>query len=109
MSQLFIFFWHNSPPSPLCKFDSPFGLNARYNNKLGAPETFGRWGFLLDQNREHWDQLLFRRGLAALHLAESMGNRGPYRTSRDCRLLCPRADGRRDRLGRELSRLYRIA
>ncbi len=38
----------------------------------------GEMVLLLDQNRAHWDQLLIRRGLAGLHLAESMGNRGPY-------------------------------
>jgi predicted RNA polymerase sigma factor len=35
---------------------------------------------LLDQNRARWDQLLIRRGLAALALAESLsGEPGPYR------------------------------
>jgi len=34
---------------------------------------------LLDQNRARWDQLLIRRGLAALERAESLdGARGPY-------------------------------
>jgi RNA polymerase sigma factor (sigma-70 family) len=34
---------------------------------------------LLDQNRAHWDQLLIRRGLAALDRAESLGAmQGPY-------------------------------
>ena len=34
---------------------------------------------LLEQNREHWDQLLIRRGLAALDRAESLGGmQGPY-------------------------------
>jgi RNA polymerase sigma factor (sigma-70 family) len=34
---------------------------------------------LLDQNRAHWDQLLIRRGLAALDRAERLGGaRGPY-------------------------------
>ena len=34
---------------------------------------------LLDQNRAHWDQLLIRRGLAALERAEALGGaRGPY-------------------------------
>jgi predicted RNA polymerase sigma factor len=34
---------------------------------------------LLDQNRALWDQLLIRRGLAALDRAEKLGrNRGPY-------------------------------
>ena len=34
---------------------------------------------LLDQNRAHWDQLLIRRGLAALNRAERLGAlQGPY-------------------------------
>jgi RNA polymerase sigma factor (sigma-70 family) len=34
---------------------------------------------LLDQNRAHWDQLLIRRGLAALDRAEKLGGaEGPY-------------------------------
>lgn len=33
---------------------------------------------LLDQNRGLWDQLLIRRGLAALEMAETLGGRGPY-------------------------------
>jgi RNA polymerase sigma-70 factor (ECF subfamily) len=33
---------------------------------------------LLDQNRALWDQLLIRRGLAALNRAESLGARGTY-------------------------------
>ncbi len=33
---------------------------------------------LLDQNRARWDQLLIRRGLAALERAESLGPLGPY-------------------------------
>ena len=34
---------------------------------------------LLDQNRAHWDQLLIRRGLAALDRAQSLGGtQGPY-------------------------------
>src|SRR5467141_508914 len=34
---------------------------------------------LLDQNRARWDQILIRRGLAALERAESLGGaRGPY-------------------------------
>jgi RNA polymerase sigma factor (sigma-70 family) len=34
---------------------------------------------LFDQNRSQWDQLLIRRGLAALERAESLGgSRGPY-------------------------------
>jgi RNA polymerase sigma-70 factor (ECF subfamily) len=33
---------------------------------------------LLEQNRARWDQLLIRRGLAALERAEALGARGPY-------------------------------
>jgi RNA polymerase sigma-70 factor (ECF subfamily) len=33
---------------------------------------------LLEQNRTQWDQLLIRRGLAALERAEALGPRGPY-------------------------------
>ncbi len=33
---------------------------------------------LLDQNRARWDQLLIRRGLAALQRAEQLGSLGPY-------------------------------
>jgi RNA polymerase sigma factor (sigma-70 family) len=33
---------------------------------------------LLEQNRALWDQMLIRRGLAALAKAESLGPRGPY-------------------------------
>jgi RNA polymerase sigma-70 factor, ECF subfamily len=33
---------------------------------------------LLDQNRARWDQLLIRRGLAALERAEALGPLGPY-------------------------------
>ncbi|MDB5541304.1 MAG: polymerase subunit sigma-24 [Devosia sp.] len=33
---------------------------------------------LLDQNRAHWDQILIRRGLAALERAEALGGNGPY-------------------------------
>jgi RNA polymerase sigma-70 factor, ECF subfamily len=33
---------------------------------------------LLDQDRARWDQLLIRRGLAALAHAESLGGNGPY-------------------------------
>src|SRR5688500_13575037 len=33
---------------------------------------------LLDQDRARWDQLLIRRGLAALERAERFGSRGPY-------------------------------
>ena len=52
---------------------------------------------LLDQDRARWDQLLIRRGLAALERAEELGAaRGPVRAAgRDRRL--PRAGARRRR------------
>ena len=41
--------------------------------------TSGEPILLFDQNRGHWDQLLIRRGLAALDRAEKLGStRGPY-------------------------------
>ncbi len=47
-----------------------------------AAARVGRSGepvLLLDQDRSRWDQLLIRRGLAALDRAESLGGaRGPY-------------------------------
>jgi RNA polymerase sigma-70 factor (ECF subfamily) len=46
-------------------------LNARVDAK-GEPIL------LLDQNRARWDQLLIRRGLAALARAEAQGEPGPY-------------------------------
>jgi len=33
---------------------------------------------LLDQNRGHWDQILIRRGFAALERADALGGDGPY-------------------------------
>ena len=55
---------------------------------------------LLDQNRGLWDQLLIRRGLAALARAEALGGRD--RTlcpaGRDRRLPCARPRGWRDGL-----------
>jgi RNA polymerase sigma factor (sigma-70 family) len=38
---------------------------------------------LLDQNRAHWDQLLIRRGLAALERAEQLTTRSPDDSRRD--------------------------
>ena len=55
---------------------------------------------LLDQNRARWDQLLIRRGLAALERAERLGGRyGPVRASgRDRRLPRASAHAGGDRL-----------
>jgi RNA polymerase sigma factor (sigma-70 family) len=41
-------------------------------------EPSGEPILLLEQNRAQWDQLLIRRGLAALERAEALGPRGPY-------------------------------
>jgi predicted RNA polymerase sigma factor len=49
---------------------------SRFGVRTGAD---GEPILLLDQNRARWDQLLIRRGLAALVLAESLGGSpGPY-------------------------------
>ena len=55
---------------------------------------------LLDQNRGLWDQLLIRRGLAALARAAALGGAiGPYALQgRDRRLPCARPHGWRDGL-----------
>ena len=47
---------------------------------------------LLDQNRARWDQLLIRRGLAALARAERLGDdaRALHAAGRDRRLPCAR-------------------
>ena len=57
---------------------------------------------LLDQNRARWDQLLIRRGLAALERAEAARRRArPVRAAgRDRRLSRARAARRRRRTGR---------
>jgi RNA polymerase sigma-70 factor (ECF subfamily) len=49
-------------------------------SRLGARTTAsGEPILLLDQNRARWDQMLIRRGLAALERAESLkAERGPY-------------------------------
>src|SRR5215471_7901247 len=49
-------------------------------SRLGArTNAAGEPVLLLDQNRSAWDQLLIRRGLAALDRAEQLGGaRGPY-------------------------------
>jgi len=41
-------------------------------------EPSGEPILLLEQNRAQWDQLLIRRGLAALERAEALGSCGPY-------------------------------
>ena len=64
---------------------------------------------LLDQNRARWDQLLIRRGLAALARAEALGGaRGPYALAgRDRRLSRAGAHRRRRRTGRASRRSTR--
>ena len=56
---------------------------------------------LLDQDRARWDQLLIRRGLAALERAEALGGaRGPYALQAAIAACHARArTRRRDRLG----------
>ena len=48
---------------------------SRLRARVGAD---GEPILLLDQNRAAWDQLLIRRGLAALERAERLGSRGTY-------------------------------
>jgi RNA polymerase sigma-70 factor (ECF subfamily) len=48
---------------------------SRFNARVNAS---GEPVLLLDQNRARWDQLLIRRGLAALARAESLATPGPY-------------------------------
>jgi RNA polymerase sigma factor (sigma-70 family) len=49
---------------------------SRFKARIGPA---GEPILLLDQNRARWDQLLIRRGLAALHRAEAIGRPpGPY-------------------------------
>jgi RNA polymerase sigma-70 factor (ECF subfamily) len=48
---------------------------SRFNARVNAS---GEPILLLDQNRARWDQLLIRRGLAALARSESLGTAGPY-------------------------------
>ena len=64
---------------------------------------------LLDQNRARWDQLLIRRGLAALGAGRGAGRRPrPLRAAgRDRRLSRPGAHGRRRRTGRASRRSTR--
>jgi predicted RNA polymerase sigma factor len=48
-------------------------------SRLGArTDAAGEPVLLLDQNRARWDQLLIRRGLAALERAQTTGTAGPY-------------------------------
>ena len=64
---------------------------------------------LLDQDRARWDQLLIRRGLAALERAEALGGRArPVRApGRDRRLPRPGAHGGGDRLAAHRGALRR--
>jgi len=48
---------------------------SRFGARIGPS---GEPILLLDQNRARWDQLLIRRGLAALARAEALGGAGPY-------------------------------
>lgn len=67
---------------------------SRLHARVGAN---GEPILLLDQNRALWDQLLIRRGLAALERAEKLGgSRGPYaRRLRSRRAMRERSPRRR--------------
>ena len=75
--------------------DPGLALAARASAPTGEPVL------LLDQNRARWDQLLIRRGLAALDARRALGggDRAVRAAGGDRRLPCARAHGRRDRLG----------
>jgi RNA polymerase sigma factor (sigma-70 family) len=54
-------------------------MEIQASRSLARASPSGEPILLLDQNRGHWDQLLIRRGLAALDRAEKLGgSRGPY-------------------------------
>ena len=85
--------------------------------EIQASRTAARIGptgepvLLLEQNRARWDQLLIRRGLAALARAEELGGaRGPLRAAgRDRRLPRARAHGGGDGLGAHRRALWELA
>jgi RNA polymerase sigma factor (sigma-70 family) len=62
---------------------------------------------LLDQNRSQWDQLLIRRGLAALERAVNLGGtRGPYALQADIAACHARAFRPEDTDWPQIARLY---
>ena len=76
---------------------------SRFGARIGPS---GEPILLLDQNRARWDQLLIRRGLAALERAEALGGAGrPVRAAgRDRRLSRASADRGGDGLGAHRAR-----
>jgi RNA polymerase sigma-70 factor, ECF subfamily len=62
---------------------------------------------LLDQNRATWDQLLIRRGLAALDRAEQLGRVGPYGLQAAIAACHARAINPEDTDWPQIARLYR--
>ena len=79
---------------------------SRLAARVGPP---GEPILLLDQNRARWDQLLIRRGLAALARAEAQGGAlGPYALQAAIAACHARAHrGRRHRLGAHRSAVRR--
>ena len=64
---------------------------------------------LLDQNRSRWDQLLIRRGLAALAQAEQLGGApGPYRLQAQIAACHARARTPEETDWPEIVRLYEV-
>src|SRR4029079_8422606 len=62
---------------------------------------------LLDQNRARWDQLLIRRGLAALGTAEKLGGtQGPYVLQAEIAACHARARTAEETDWRRIARLY---
>ncbi len=62
---------------------------------------------LLEQNRARWDQLLIRRGLAALERAESLGGeRGPYTLQAEIAACHARARRAEDTDWKRIAELY---
>jgi RNA polymerase sigma factor (sigma-70 family) len=81
--------------------------------EIQASRTHARVGpsgepiVLLDQNRAQWDQLLIRRGLAALERAENLGGtRGPYALQADIAVCHARAFRPEDTDWPQIARLY---
>ena len=61
---------------------------------------------LLDQNRARWDQLLIRRGLAALDEAQTLGGNGPYVLQAAIAACHARAHRAEDTDWTQIARLY---
>jgi predicted RNA polymerase sigma factor len=61
---------------------------------------------LLDQNRSRWDQLLMRRGLAALERARRLGGAGPYVLQASIAACHARARAAEETDWRQIAELY---